>query len=159
MICPECQSGTRVHKVEGPIRLRICLGCNKRFKTEETLLYEIGTMTAERLLRVLNERTKWQTYEGLAKHFCVTVGAVQHALRKLKGEGVVVFKLENRRKVWQLANKATKPKTTNPVAVPVNGGIVTHRIAEPGEEDPAAKRKKQKPSGKASQQTWFSVIG
>ena len=160
MICPDCQAGTRVHKVEGIRRLRECLGCHKRFRTEEVLLHEVGAVTKERLLSFLAERKRWMSYRGLAHYFAVSESTVQVYIKKLEGEGLVVYKIENGSKLWQLANKPVeppKPKPKAPVAVPVSGRVVRHQIAQPGEAGATPKsRTKTKP---IQPQSWFSVIG
>lgn len=162
MICPDCQNGTRVHKVEGKLRLRECLDCNKRFRTEEVLLHEVGAVTRERLLSFLAERKRWMSYRGLAHYFAVSETTIQAHIKKLEGEGLVVCKIENGSKLWQLPNKPVEPpkpksKPKAAVAVPDSGGVVRHQIAQPGEAGATPKsRTKTKP---IQPQSWFSVIG
>jgi biotin operon repressor len=166
MICPDCQAGTRVHKVEGKLRLRECLSCKKRFRTEEVLLHEVGAMTKERLIKFLMERKNWQSYTGLAHHFAVSKTAVQSHMKQLEGEGLVISKIEGGQKLWQLANKPVpesplanlvtpKPEAAS-MAVSDSGRVIKHRIARPEEEASSPKsRTKTKP---VQQQSWFSII-
>ena len=162
MICPDCQAGTRVHKVEGKLRLRECLSCKKRFRTEEVLLHEVGAVTKERLLSFLAERKRWMSYRGLAHYFAVSETTIATHIKKLEGEGLVVYKIENGSKLWQLANKPVEPskpksKPKAKVAFSDSGRVVRHQIAQPGEAGATPKsRTKTKP---IQPQSWFSVIG
>lgn len=159
--CPSCGGYLRQRKTEGNQRTRCCLRCRKRYRTEEVILHEIGTMTEERLIRFMSERKGWQSYETIARHFCVTPSTAQTAIKKLEREGRVHHKIGERgRKLWHLTDKPVappppKPKA-DPVAVPVNRGVVTHRIAQPGEEAPAPKRRAKTISIK--RQSWFSAL-
>lgn len=151
MICPDCQAGTRVHKVEGIRRLRECLGCRKRFRTEEILLHEVGAVTKERLLSFLAERKRWMSYRGLAHYFAVSESTVQVYIKKLEGEGLVVCQIQNGSKVWQIANKPA------PVAVPVRKRNAGDRTEKPRQKEPAAKPRTKVPAP-VQPQSWFSSI-
>lgn len=162
MICPECQSGTRVHKVEGPIRIRACLGCSKRFRTEEVLVYEIGgEMTEERLLQIVQERVRPQTLATLAKHFCVSESSISRVLNKLESEGHVRYEIRDGKKYWSATTPKVKQRSdpkpkADPVAFSDSGRVITNRIARPGEEAPTPKRRAETPQ--IRQQSWFSAI-
>ena len=81
--CPACGGYLRQRKTKGGHRTRCCLRCHKRYRTEEVILHEIGTMTEERLIRFMSERKGWQSYETIGRHFCVTPSTAQTATRML----------------------------------------------------------------------------
>lgn len=154
MICPDCQAGTRVHKVEGKLRLRECLGCKKRFRTEEVLLHEVGTVTQERLLSFLAERKRWMSYRGLAHYFAVSETTIQTHLKRLEAAGLVICKIENATKLWQIPNKPADPPKPKPAPAP----SIVHKIAQPGEEASTFKRQQKPTAKRPTQQSWFSSI-
>lgn len=160
MICPECQGGTRVHKVFGPERVRECLNCRRRFRTIEKLMYEIGgQVTKERLLQVMQERFKPQSFAALAEHFCVSKSAVAHALKKLESEGHVKYELRDRKKYWSPTIERVRPQpASKPKAKPKSVAVPAARIhrIEDGEERTAVKRNAPAP---VQPQSWFSVLG
>ncbi len=156
--CPACGGYLRQRKTKGGHRTRCCLRCHKRYRTEEVILHEIGTMTEERLIRFMSERKGWQSYETIGRHFCVTPATAQTAIKKLEKEGRVHYKFGERgRKLWHLTDKPVafppppKPKP-DPVAVPA---VRVHRI-EDGENRAAAKPRTKTPT---QPQSWFSVLG
>lgn len=119
-------------------------------------------MTEERLIRFMSERKGWQSYETIARHFCISTDAAQVAIKKLERENRVQFKLGERgRKLWHLVDKEVaspaprksraKPQP-DPVAVPA---VRVHRI-EDGESRAAAKPRTKTPT---QPQSWFSVLG
>lgn len=149
--CPACKGYLRQRKTEGNQRTRRCLRCHKRYRTEEVILHEIGTMTEERLIRFMSERKGWQSYETIARHFCVTPKAAQIAIKKLEGEGRVHYKFGERgRKLWHLTAKPVAP--TRPAPPPPT---IVHRISD-GDERTTPKPQNKRP---VSPQTWFSVLG
>ena len=156
--CPACGGYLRQRKTKGAHRTRRCLRCHKRYRTEEVILHEIGTMTEERLLRFMSERKGWQSYETIARHFCVTPATAQKAIKKLEKEGRVHHKIGERgRKLWHLTDKPVEPPPppkpkADPVAVPASR---VYRI-EDGENRAAAKPRTKTPT---QPQSWFSVLG
>ena len=167
--CPNCGAALafkRWRKNADAFRVRNCLACKARFKTQEVILYEVGTMTEERLIKFMSERKGWQSYETIARHFCVTPATAQKAIKKLEKEGRVQFKLGERgRKLWHLVDKEVAPPAPrksrakpqpDPVAFSDSGRVITHRISQPGEEAPTAKPRTKTPT---QPQSWFSVLG
>lgn len=154
--CPACGGYLRQRKTEGNQRTRRCLRCHKRYRTEEVILHEIGTMTEERLIRFMSERKGWQSYETIARHFCVTPSTAQTAIKKLEKEGRVHHKIGERgRKLWHLTDKPVAPPPPKPKADPVAVPAVrVHRI-EDGESRAAAKPRTKTPT---QPQSWFSVL-
>jgi DNA-binding MarR family transcriptional regulator len=160
--CPVCGGYLRAYRRKVAFRIRRCLQCKKRFKTEEVVLHEVGTMTEERLIRFLSERKGWQSYETIARHFCVTPATAQNAIKKLERENRVHYKFgENGRKLWHLVDKEVAPPAPrksrakpqpDPVAVPASR---VYRIQD-GEDRAAAKPRTKTPT---QPQSWFSVLG
>lgn len=155
--CPACGGYLRAYRRKVAFRIRRCLQCKKRFKTEEVVLYEVGTMTEERLIRFMSERKGWQSYETIARHFCVTPATAQNAIKKLERENRVHYKFGERgRKLWHLTDKPVAPPPPKPKADPVAVPAVrVHRI-EDGESRAAAKPRTKTPT---QPQSWFSVLG
>lgn len=167
--CPACGGYLRSHKTKSTYRIRRCLSCFTRYKTQETVLYEVGTVSEERLLKFFAERVSWQSFEVLAQRFCVSRPTVSKMLNKLEEEKLVKFHVHKGRKLWQLADRPAftpkprkqtgykpKPRSTA-LALPIDRADVVHRIAKPGEQAPPVKRGTQTTS--LRKQSWFSVIG
>lgn len=163
--CPNCGAALafkRWRKNADAFRVRNCLACKARFKTQEVILYEVGTMTEERLIKFMSERKGWQSYETIARHFCISTDAAQVAIKKLERENRVQFKFgENGRKLWHLVDKEVAPPAPrksrakpqpDPVAVPASR---VYRI-EDGESRAAPKPRTKAPT---QPQSWFSVLG
>jgi hypothetical protein len=116
-------------------------------------------MTEERLLQLLTERLRPQTFAGLAKHFCVSEASISRALNRLEEKGHVKHELRHGKKFWsptaERPQSAPRPKA-DPVALSNSGRVVTNRIARPGEEAPTSKRRTESPPPR--QQSWFSAI-
>jgi hypothetical protein len=109
-----------------------------------------------KVMEFLESTKEAVTVKTLQLHLKCDDSTLRKQLRVLQLNGKVVVVASKGQRHWKLKDKTHEPAKANPVAFSDSGRVITHRISQPGEEAPTAKRRAKTISVK--RQSWFSAL-